>query len=211
MRLSRATLPWLALSGLLMVVDGVAAQTASVSGSVRDGGIPLVNAAIYLVPLTDTDPVPPESRVSIDQAHLRFVPSVVVVPPGTEVSFMNSDDVPHNVFGPGGAVGHKFDLGTYERTGSKIEIFQKEGVHIVLCHIHPEMAAYVIVAPTPYKGVTAADGTWSIADVPPGHYRLHAWHSRWWRDEFTQDVVVAESGLSGLVVTLGANRSMRRR
>lgn len=206
----RIALPPLLITAALTAIlgaDGTAAQT--VSGTARNGGAAIREAAIWLEPLDGNIAVSPDPVITIDQAHLRFVPSVVVTRPGTEVSFENSDDVLHNVFGPGGAVGHDFDLGTYDRGESRSEIFQVEGVHIVLCHIHPEMVAFVLVVDTPYSAISGADGTWSIEGVPPGRYRLHAWQSRRWRDELTGEIVVPAGGASGIQVTLGSNGSIR--
>jgi hypothetical protein len=44
------------------------------------------------------------------------------------------------------------------------------------CNVHSWMAAYVGVLPHPYFAVTAADGSFSIAGLPPGTYTIEAWH-----------------------------------
>lgn len=199
-------------AALVLLGVGVTSEAhgqGTVSGWVRNGGTPIMNAAVYLTSIPDTVAGPSLPLLTIDQAHLRFVPSVVVVTPGTPVAFVNSDGVRHNVFGPGGAVGHDFDLGTYDQGESRIEVFEEEGVHIVLCHIHPEMVAYVLVANTPYRAVTNGDGTWTMNDVPPGRYQLHAWHGRRWRDEMVEEITIGAEGLAEVLVTLGPNGSIR--
>jgi hypothetical protein len=37
------------------------------------------------------------------------------------------------------------------------------------------MAAYVVAVDTPYFAVSAGDGAFAIADIPPGTYTYHAW------------------------------------
>jgi len=191
--------------------EGVAQSV--VSGTVRNGGSAMAAAAVFLVPLDlAVEPVqPPQERITIDQVHLTFVPNVLVVVPGTEVSFLNSDGVLHNVFAPRLSDTPEFDLGTYAREARRSWVFESPGVHIILCHIHPEMAAYVLVVPTHLHALTGADGTFEIEGVRPGRYRLHAWHARHWRDERSTEVVVTENGLSGLAITLGATAPLVRR
>jgi hypothetical protein len=109
----------------------------------------------------------------------------------------------HNVFGPGTRGGDAFDLGTYPVGEYATWTFEREGLHIVLCHIHPEMVAYVIVSRAPFHAVTAGDGTFEIEDVPPGRYRASVWHARRSRDTTTVRVSVPEGGLRGLHLTLG--------
>jgi hypothetical protein len=47
----------------------------------------------------------------------------------------------------------------------------------VFCNIHPQMAAFVVVAPTPWVTVAGADGAFRF-DVPPGRYLVTALSER---------------------------------
>jgi hypothetical protein len=38
------------------------------------------------------------------------------------------------------------------------------------------MSAWIWVSRHPYIAVTGADGTYKIAGIPPGQYRLEVWH-----------------------------------
>lgn len=200
---------FLAVLALALSVKFGVGQSVAVSGSARNGGLPIGNAAIFLVPLSDTLSVSSDEPTTIDQVHLTFVPNVAVVTPGTEVVFVNSDGVLHNVFGPGFGGQDDFDLGTYDREERRGHRFQGEGLHIVLCHIHPEMAAYVIVASTVLRTLSDSNGDFVIEGVMPGRYRVHAWHARHWRDEVIQELTVSSEGVDGLVLTLGSRRSTR--
>lgn len=177
------------------------AQTTDVSGTVRDRGTVLRQAVVYLTPREGTLDLAPDEGVTINQVRLRFEPGVVVVTPGSVVDFLNGDEVVHNVFGPG-SDGNEFDLGRFSQSESRSHRFDAEGVHVALCHIHPEMVAYVLVVPTPYRAVTGSDGTFEIVGVPPGPYRLHAWHSRRRREITELDLVVTPGGIEGLIVSL---------
>jgi uncharacterized RDD family membrane protein YckC len=44
------------------------------------------------------------------------------------------------------------------------------------CNIHDSMIAWVVVVETPYYGLSEAPGKVHLENVPPGSYRLRAWH-----------------------------------
>ncbi|HET8648091.1 MAG TPA: hypothetical protein VFO85_21525, partial [Vicinamibacteria bacterium] len=56
--------------------------------------------------------------------------------------------------------------------------FQHPGVVRVYCNIHPQMSAVVVVRDNPHFVRAAADGTFSLEEVPPGRHVLKAWHER---------------------------------
>lgn len=120
----------------------------------------------------------PTQEVVIDQKGLMFMPHLVAVQQGTTVSFLNSDTVAHNVFwtGVGGnkKLGH--NLGTWPKGQKKSFKFDDPGAVPLLCNVHPEMNAYIVVAPTPYFAVTDKSGSFKIENVPDGSYTVTAWH-----------------------------------
>ncbi|MGD0211656.1 MAG: carboxypeptidase regulatory-like domain-containing protein [Terriglobales bacterium] len=120
----------------------------------------------------------PTSKTVIDQKGLMFVPHIVVVEKGATVDFLNSDTVAHNVFwtaiSGNKKLGH--NLGTWPKGEKRSFKFDDLGVVPLLCNVHPEMAAYVIVAPTPYFAVSNASGEYKIENVPDGSYTVTAWH-----------------------------------
>lgn len=158
---------------LLQVQD----QGGIVAGTVRGAETTDAQAVVYLVPLTsDSLGVDPDT-VLVDQRGLAFEPGVIVGRPGLTVEFRNSDPMLHNVFGflRGGP---EFDLGTYPRLQSRSHTFAEPGAHVILCHMHPEMLAWVIVVPSAYHGGVGSDGGFRIESVPPGSYSVRVWHSR---------------------------------
>ena len=128
---------------------------------------------------------PPAQPVKIDQKGFRFIPHVTVVQTGSTIRFLNNDNEPHNVYSPEG----RYNLGTWPTGDTRDYTFKKPGIYTQLCNVHPDMLAYVVVVDTPYFAVTDATGAFVIRDVPPGKYRLVAWHEK--KDGLEQDVVVA--------------------
>jgi hypothetical protein len=72
------------------------------------------------------------------------------------------------------------------------------------------MSAYVVVLATPWFARTAADGTATIAGVPPGNYRAEVWHPRSTRAEPRAVTVTAENATVGFKLALKPDRRIRR-
>ena len=47
----------------------------------------------------------------------------------------------------------------------------------VECDAHNFMHAYILALKNPYYAITAADGSYSIDNIPPGKYSVTVWHS----------------------------------
>jgi plastocyanin len=121
---------------------------------------------------------PPKDHAVMDQKGLMFVPHIMVVQQGTTVEFLNSDSVQHNVYWP--AIGDDkkagHNLGTWPKGAERPYTFDRPGIVPLLCNVHPDMSAYLIVSPTPYFAETDESGIYKIKDVPDGHYTVTAWH-----------------------------------
>lgn len=112
-------------------------------------------------------------HAEMDQKNKMFVPYVLPVVQGATVEFHNSDNLQHNVFGVGA---DEFNLGSYGLGASKTETFHGPGEVDILCNIHTEMAAYILVLQNPYFAAPDGTGKYRIAKVPPGDYVLKAWY-----------------------------------
>lgn len=141
----------------------------TVSTRTRDGVAP-ARAVVYAEPLEGRAPRRPE-RTSLTQRNRTFSPAVVAVPVGSTIEFPNEDTIFHNVFSLSPPT--PFDLGLYRAGESRSRTFTRAGTFRVFCNIHPQMTAFIVVAPTPWVTVADAQGTYQL-DVPPGRYRLTA-------------------------------------
>ncbi len=130
----------------------------------------------------------------------EFSPHVLVVPAGSTVAFPNHDPFNHNGFSL--SEGNAFDLGLYGRGQTRTARFARPGVVRVYCNVHAQMSAIVVVRDTPYFARPSGDGSFALAAVPPGQYRLHLWHER--APEVTRDLTVPETGVADLTLELDA-------
>jgi plastocyanin len=156
----------------LAVVAVALVAPVSLTGKVTlSNGKPARGAVIWL---SGKEKGKPLKKAVIDQRDRKFVPHVLAVTVGTRVDFPNNDVVFHNVFSE--YQSQKFDFGMYARGKSKSQAFEREGLAVLLCSIHPEMSAYVMVVDTPYFAVTDGSGTYKIDNIPPDSYRVQVWH-----------------------------------
>src|SRR5208282_5781525 len=128
------------------------------------------HVVIYLDEAIPAAPV----TATLAQRNRQFVPDLVVVPAGSAVSFPNIDPIFHNVFSL--SKPKSFDLGNYPKGETRIVSFNKPGIVYIDCHLHPNMAAAVVVTPNRWYARSDAAGQFALHDVPPGKYSVVAWH-----------------------------------
>lgn len=142
-----------------------------ISGTVyRANGTLAKDVVVALVGSTRPRPM---KNVIVDQKNKMFEPHLTVVTVGTKVRFPNDDTVFHNVFTEYHS--SRFDFGMYPRGTSKSEVFDRAGLAVLLCSVHPDMSAYVMVVDTPFFAVTDGRGHFSINGVKPGSYQAQLW------------------------------------
>lgn len=137
-------------------------------------------------------PAPFDSNepVTIEQEDRQFVPDLVVVRAGSTVSFPNMDAIFHNVFSL--SKPRSFDLGNYSKGQTRKVVFPAPGIVYVYCHLHPNMAASIVITPNQWSARVDADGQFHLTGVPPGKYTAVAWHKT--AGFFRQTLVVTDQG-----------------
>ena len=174
-----------------LVVGAAVTRAATVSGRVALSGT-VAGAVVYLEGERETAPAATPPHAMMDQRNLLFVPAVLPVVRGTVVQFRNSDDVAHNVFSPARNA-DAFDLGRYSRGEARTVTFTEPGEVLVLCNIHMEMEATILVLRDPYFSTVGEDGSYRVGDVPAGRYRMKVWRRRWLPDTRVVDVPDADA------------------
>jgi len=153
------------------------AASGSVVGTVKATGLASnADAVVYLEQVAGGGA--PEV-VTVDQKSMQFHPHVQPVRLGTTVKFLNSDPTAHNVFSPDY---EKFNLGTWPQGQTKDHVFDKCAkvpcAYTLRCRVHPEMEGFVVVLQNAFYAVSARDGHYAIANVPPGTYSVAVWHPK---------------------------------
>jgi plastocyanin len=119
----------LLLMGLLLVLESVAG-----------GASPTTAPAPATQPMAaTTKPAAETTTVKIDNFH--FDPEVVTVPVGTNVTWINHDDVPHTVT----ATAKSFTSAALDTDERYSHVFTTPGDYAYYCAVHPHMTGRVIV------------------------------------------------------------------
>lgn len=131
------------------------------------------------------------SSTRVTQQGAMFSPHILPVGVGTTVQWPNNDQIFHNVFSMSETT--NFDLGLYkgDRPDKRIT-FNKAGRADVFCSIHANMHCIVLVLENSYFNLADDRNHYSISNVPPGTYKLKAWHER--VPAQTKEITVPENG-----------------
>lgn len=185
--------------GWLAAVCGIA-SAVSTAGTIegrlqsRDPKLVFSDAIISVEDVSA--PAPASNSAVMDQRGLKFVPHVLPIVVGTTVEFPNNDPLKHNVFSISPA--KRFNLGLYGRGVVRRLRFDRPGIVELLCNVHQEMSAYIVVLKNRLFARAAPDGAFRIVSVSPGKHQLRWWHER--MGERTREIEVPASGAA--VVTL---------
>lgn len=133
----------------------------------------------------------------LDQVACQYVPYVLGIQTGQQLTVKNSDPVLHNV--------HPTPKpGTANKEANKAQLPKGPDLHFTFpdaeeflrfkCDVHPWMFAYVSVVDHPYFDVTAPEGTFRIKNVPAGKHTIVAKHRK--AGEATKEVEVGDKDVT---------------
>jgi len=140
----------------------------------------LADAIVYLQGVTGKSTGASAAPAVLDQKSCEYVPQIFAVQTGQKMNIKNSDPVLHNVHTQPTVAGNKEDNKAQMPGGADLSFtFDKAEMFVKFkCDVHPWMFAWVSVFDHPYFAVSAKDGTFKIANVPPGKYTLEVAHRK---------------------------------
>ena len=153
-----------------------------------DSGIQF--AVVYLADIKAGKSLYNVPAPTLDQNGCRFQPHVLVAPVGKPMNVRNSDGILHNIH----TTSLKNPPINIAQPGSVPEMtlgqFAIPELIKVNCDAHGWMSSWIWATNHPYAVVTNANGTFKIADIPGGKYRLEVWHEK--LGKLSSEVTVAE-------------------
>jgi len=174
----------------LAALPGLAIGAGGISGSVHTRGVKNPTDVIVYVEKVEGQFQSPKATVPIDQIKRTYVPHVLAVLVGSEVEFRNSDNDLHNIHArQGGRKIFNFGIPFQQKVRKALK---QEGIVTLLCDVHPEMSAFVVVTQNPFFTKPDEKGNYTIANIPPGTYTLKTWHENLKPE--TKEVKVSEGG-----------------
>ena len=131
----------------------------------------------------------PKDPVVIDQQNCRYHPHVFGLMVGQPLQILNSDSTLHNIHALP-AKNAEFNTGQPIKGMKTDHLFTAaEQMVPFKCDVHGWMNAYAGVMSHPFFATTGDDGTFTIKGLPPGTYKLAAWHEKLGKQ--TADVTLA--------------------
>jgi plastocyanin len=116
----------------------------------------------------------------LDQNGCEYVPSILAIQTGQKLIVKNSDPVLHNVHSVPAVSGNQ-PFNQAQMPGGPdltVTVSKPENFLKFQCDVHQWMFAWVSVFDHPYFSVSSKDGTFKIANVPPGKYTIVAMHRK---------------------------------
>jgi plastocyanin len=202
----RATLPSISLAALLSA-GAACASGAGLEVRVQDrDGRPVGDVAVYATAIDDVRRPTPASgpTATMEQTDSAFVPHLLIVKTGAEVTFPNNDDVSHHVYSFSDT--KSFELALYKGNVHPPVRFDEPGLVVLGCNIHDGMLGYILIVDTPHFARTAADGRATIGALSPGRYSVQLWTPRARAEDLPEaaTVSIADGAAAGLVFRFDA-------
>lgn len=136
----------------------------------------LANVVVFARKTTRVKNPVSDTPLVFDQKNCEFLSPVFAARVGQPVDVRNSDPIGHNTNIAGSSFNQLIPAGA----GTVYKPDSETGMPtMVTCNIHPWMKAYCVFRKDGYVAVTAADGTFTIPDLPAGELlEFQVWHER---------------------------------
>jgi len=137
-------------------------------------GNPLANMVVYLEPVDGQILSRSQQRVVVGQRNKAFSPYLTVSQSGSEIHFVNQDDITHHIYSADSDNRFAFKIRAGETNSTTT--FKQASEVAMGCNIHDWMSGYALVVDTPYFGKTDQQGIVSFTPEQLGKYNVVVWH-----------------------------------
>ena len=121
----------------------------------------------------------PNKPINILSENCKFLPEVNVLPPGGTFFVDNQDAVMHNsqVYqSERGKILLNIPIPAEEISEGKVMFKKHYKIFQMICGMHEFMQTWGYRVQNPYYYQTQVDGNYKIDNIPPGEYKITAWH-----------------------------------
>jgi polysaccharide lyase family 4-like protein len=184
-------------------VDIQVCGAAFVDSTVRRTGNRLANVVVWLVDARSGKPLPLARRFEIAHTRCRLTPRVQAVRVGGTLNIRSADRTVHHARFIRGVDGSTIKVVTEHDAGQVVpdeSVLRWPGRIEVRCDAHPWTRGWILAFDHPYFDVTDRRGSFAMDSIPPGRYRLIAWHERFGVVE--DSVTVTEGSPAQVTLTM---------
>jgi hypothetical protein len=178
------------------------ASTPMVPDVVVNSNGTLANVFVYVKEGLESLQFPTPGAVLLDQNGCVYMPHVLGVMAGQDITIRNSDGLLHNI---NASPTEQRGFNTSQPVAMETtRSFGTAEVMVPLrCDVHGWMNAYIGVLDHPYHSVSNGSGAFDLSTLPPGEYVIEAWHERYGTQ--TQTVTVTTGGTAEVTFTFSAS------
>jgi plastocyanin len=113
------------------------------SGGGRSAAIAAAFALMFAAPAPGLATAAPADEATVTIDNFTFSPAALTIKPGTKVTFVNHDDMPHSIVDAAG----KFKSKVLDTDQSFSMTFATAGDVTYFCGIHPHMKGKITITP----------------------------------------------------------------
>ncbi|HYN81464.1 MAG TPA: carboxypeptidase regulatory-like domain-containing protein [Gemmatimonadaceae bacterium] len=189
----------------LSVEQGGCGQSV-VDRRVERSGNRVAGAAVWITDIREGRPIPLERRFELENEDCVMVPRLQTVVAGGTLNVISADVVMHRNKIIDVATGEVVGIAPFNDNGQVVpfdQLLKKTAQLEVVDELHPWSKANLLVLDHPYHAVTGKSGDFTIDGIPPGTYRLRAWHPA--LGVMDQTVTVRSGGQANVVMKLPGN------
>jgi hypothetical protein len=119
------------------------------------------------------EPPPP---ALLEEKYYTYSPHVSALMVGQGLILRNADRLQHNPIATDSMNAPYFNFALPGGAQKQLDPFTRAQTLRLTCDLYPWMHGFIKIFDHPFFDVTAGDGAFSIRELPPGTYRIAAWH-----------------------------------
>ncbi len=173
--------------------------------SVERTGKRIGGVAVWISDIRTGKPLPMERRFDLANEECLLTPKVQAVFAPATLNVGSGDAAMHENHIVNVGTGELEGIAPFNDNGEVVpfdRLLTKPAQLEISCKLHPWAKAWILVFDHPYFAVTKRAGTFSIDNVPPGTFRVKAWHPQLGISE--QSVTIVAGSPATLALKLGS-------
>lgn len=171
--------------------------------SVDSNGTKINGAVVWLTDVRSGKALPIQRRFELVNEDCQLSPQLQAVFTSGTLNVASEDIAMHHDRIINVETGETEGIAPFNDNGEVVpfdRLLDKPAQLEVICDLHPWSKAHIVVLDHPYFAMSQKSGTFSIEDIPPGTYRVKAWHPALGVAE--QTVAIAASQAASIALKL---------